>query len=164
MRTESVSRPTVARKCSNARSVAPKCPANQAHAGRRECAFDECSTRLSRYNPGTHCSRHEHMEARETIPAVRATMLTPTGKTRYVGPVGAPAEVVRDLIVKHDTGDERQAFAARLGINVRVLYAIYALRGTRRGRPMQLVSADVLERILHGLGLDHTRDQWGCFA
>lgn len=172
MRTESVSRPTVAAKCSKARSEATKCPANAARSGRRICAFDECSTRLSRYNPGTHCVTHEHMEAREVdaaevIPAVRATMKTPSGKTRHVGPWGAPATAVRDLILKHDDGADREVYASRLGIDARVLYSILRLRSRRGGeggRPLQVVSTSVLDRILSGLGLEHTRDQWGCFA
>jgi hypothetical protein len=154
---ESNARPVVAGKVTKARSVASYCPANAARNGRRECAHAGCTTSLSRYNIGTHCVVHEHLESRGVrYPALRAR-----------GRVGARIEDVRDLIIAHDPGPQtkRDDYAHRLGINPRQLTGIVTLKGTNCRRPApRLVMPDVLWRILHGLGLQHTRDQWECLA
>lgn len=145
-------RVAVAGKCTNPRPRAHHCPSSTARPGRRTCAGAACSTRLSQYNPGDYCVTHEHLEQAPIYPVVW-----------HRNHVGARIEDVQALLHEHDHGLERTAYAHRVGLNDRSLYAL--MRGTNtRGRPGKLITPPVLERILSGLGLDHERHRWECLV
>lgn len=132
-----------------ARQIEPTGPTVRTFGTGRICGAIGCTTKLSQYNPGTHCVEHESGEPER--PPVRAV------RGRYGDPAVATADVVELVDDAVRELGSLEHVADTIGSSVRRLV------GYRRCEH-KTVAADVVDRLLMACGREDERRYWECLA